>query len=84
MKTERRWLPRAALWALIALTGGLFTALPGYFAPQGYVAHAGCTHVGRASVDPDGVPRCDCTINETSGNCACIIECPKGGDAEIE
>jgi hypothetical protein len=30
-------------------------------------------------VDPDGRPRCDCTILENSGNCTCIIECPPGG-----
>lgn len=79
MKTNQRRLPRVTLVALIALTAGLFTVLPGYLAPQGYVAHAACTRVGRASIDPDGVPRCDCTINESSGNCACIVTCPPGG-----
>jgi hypothetical protein len=71
--------------ALVLLTGALISAVPAYFVPQGYVAHAACTKVGRASIDPDGVPRCDCTINESSGNCSCIITCPKEGtDAEIE
>ena len=63
--------------ALLVLTGALVTALPAYFAPQGYVTRAACTKVGTASVDPDGIPRCDCTIIETSGNCACVITCPK-------
>lgn len=72
--------------ALVLLTGALITALPAYLAPQGYVAHAGCTRVGRASIDRDGVPVCDCTINESQGNCSCIIQCPKEGgtDAEVE
>jgi hypothetical protein len=71
--------------ALVLLTGALIAATPAYFAPQGYIAEAACTKVGRASIDPDGVPRCDCTINESSGNCSCIITCPKEGtDAEIE
>lgn len=71
--------------ALVLLMGALITAVPAYFAPQGYVAQAACTKVGRASIDPDGVPRCDCTINESSGNCSCIIACPKEGtDLEIE
>lgn len=63
--------------ALGFLTGALITAVPAYFAPQGFVAHAACTRVGRASIDPDGVPRCDCTINESQGTCSCIIQCPK-------
>ncbi len=30
-------------------------------------------------------PRCDCTINESQGNCSGIVTCPKEGtDAEIE
>lgn len=71
--------------ALVLLTGALISAVPGYFAPQGSVAQAACTKVGRASVDPDGVPRCDCTINESQGNCSCIIACPKeGSEFEIE
>lgn len=71
--------------ALVLLTGALIAAAPAYFAPQGYVAQAACTRSGRASIDPDGVPRCDCTINESSGNCSCIITCPKeGNDAEAE
>lgn len=79
MKTKRRRMPRATLVALFALTAGLFTALPGYFAPQGYVASAGCTKSGRASFDPDGTPRCDCSGNSNGGNCACIVPCPPGG-----
>lgn len=72
-------------FALVLLMGALITAVPAYFAPQGYVAQAACTRPGKASFDPDGVPRCDCTINESSGNCSCIITCPKeGSDAEIE
>jgi len=85
MKTNRRRLPRASLVALIALMAGVFTVLPGFLAPQGYVARAACTRVGRASIDPDGVPRCDCTINESSGNCSCIVTCPPGGgNSEFE
>ncbi len=62
---------------LVLLAGALITAAPAYFAPQGFVAHAACTRVGRASIDPDGVPRCDCTVNESQGTCSCIIQCPK-------
>jgi hypothetical protein len=67
-------------FALLLLTGALIAALPAYFAPDGYVARAACTKVGSASVDPDGIPRCDCTIVETSGNCACIVMCPPQND----
>lgn len=90
MKTTRRRLLRATLVALIALTAGLFTALPGFLAPQGYVALAACTKVGKATFDPDGVPRCDCSSDIiNSGNCSCLITCPPsggggGGDFEIE
>lgn len=72
-------------FALVLLMGALITALPAYIAPQGYVAVAACTRAGRASIDPDGVPRCDCTIIEHSGNCACIVACPPGsGGGGIE
>ena len=71
--------------ALVLLTSALIAAAPAYFAPQGYVAQAACTRAGKASIDPDGVPRCDCTADAPQGNCACIITCPKEGtDAEIE
>jgi hypothetical protein len=71
--------------ALVLLTGALIVATPAYFEPQGYVAQAACTRVGRASIDPDGVPRCDCTSDAPQGNCSCIITCPKEGiEAETE
>lgn len=71
--------------ALVLLTGALITAVPAYFAPQGYVAEAACVKSGKATIDPDGVPRCDCTPVEHQGNCGCIVQCPKeGADAEIE
>jgi hypothetical protein len=63
--------------ALVLLASALITGVPAYFAPQGFVAQAACTRVGRASIDPDGIPRCDCTVNESQGTCSCIIQCPK-------
>ena len=85
MKTYKLVRVTRSSLALVLFAAALMTAAPAYFAPQGYVVQAACTRPGRASFDPDGVPRCDCTINESQGNCSCIVTCPKeGNDAEAE